>query len=711
MSVNSMLSAALTGLQASQAGMRTTSANISNVNTPGYAREEVNLVSRTLDGSGAGVSVEGVRRITDAFLVATALNATARAARSDVSHELLDRVQSYFGDPASGSSVFSSLNELFAGFAEVAGDPASAVRRGASVSELRSSLTEFDRIANQIQTVRAEADSRIATAVTRINDLLAEVGQLNTQISYGAHNGSASGAENAISKVFDQLSELMDIRVVKQSSGAYEVRTHDGVLLAGNTVGKLSYPSSGVAAPGNSYPPITVQMADTPPQPLDAHLGSGELRGLLDIRDRELPQLASMLGEFGAKTGDALNRAHSGATSYPPLQIMNGRDTGLLGTDAIGFTGATTMTVLGADGSLAHTIDIDFDAGTIAIDGGGAAGFGGTVAGLTGALNGALAGFGAGGSASFANGALSIDAGSGFGLAFAEGATASSRGGRTFAHFFGLNDLVTSARPLFFETGFAAGDAHGFAGGGDFTLRLADPNGKTLREVTVTMTAGQTFADVFADMNDATTGLGPFGAFAFDADGQMTFTPAPGYEGAEIKVASDTTQRGGSARTFTEMFGLGDGVRASRAFNLSVRSDIQADTSRLALGKVDLAGASLGDIVTGMGDGAGGIDLRAAGSTSLGFDAAGGFSALNVTLLDYAGRVAGDVGRRANAAEREQTAALAVRDEASARRASVEGVNLEEELVKLSTYQQSFNAASRIIQAAREMNETLINMI
>jgi flagellar hook-associated protein 1 FlgK len=711
MSVNHVLNTALSGLRASQAGMRTTSANITNVNTPGYAREELLLSSRTLNGVGAGVDAVGVRRITDAFLVAAALGATSRSGGANVIHELLDRVQSFFGDPSSGATVFSSLNETFAGFTELAADPSSPVRRAASIADLRGSFTEFDRLANEIQTVRAEADARISHVVDRINDLLVDVGELNTQITRNYHLGESSGAENALSQVLDELSGLMDIRVIRQNSGALEVRTTDGVLLAGNTIATLSYSSIGIASPGDSHGAITIQNLNAPPQSLEGHLRGGELRGLLDIRDRELPAIAAILGEFAGKTADALNRAHSTATSYPPLQIMTGRNTGLLGTDALGFSGSTTLTVLGADGTLQHRLDINLAAGTLAIDGGAPAGFGGTVAGLVGALNGALVGFGAGGSAGFANGALTLDAGAGFGLAFVEGAPPSGRGGRGFAHYFGMNDLATSARPLFFETGFAPGAAHGFTGGGSFTLRLEGASGATLRETTITMTAGETFADIIADLNDPATGLGSFGTWSLDGDGELQFAPSAGFTGSSVKVLSDTTVRGTTNRTFTELFGVGDGGRAARAFNLSVRADIDANPSRLALGKVDLTGVALGDIVTGSGDGAGGSLLGAAGSAGITFDAAGGFPSMTSTLLDYAGRVAGEVGRRAGTAERQMQAANAVRAEASERRASVEGVNLEEELVMLTTFQQSFNAASRLIQAAKEMSDTLMEMI
>jgi flagellar hook-associated protein 1 FlgK len=711
MAVNQILNSALSGLRASQAGMRATSTNISNVNTPGYAREEILLTSRSLNGVGAGVDVQGVRRITDAFLVAAALSSSSRASAAETTYGMLDRVQAFFGDPSSGASIFSSLNGLFAGFAEVAADPASPVRRAASISDLRASLSEFDRLATEIQSVRGEADARISHVVDNINDLLQDVGRLNTQITNTANAGQTSGAENSLSQVLDQLASLIDIRVIKQPSGAIEVRTTDGVLLAGNTVAALSYSSIGVASPGDTHAPITIRNGTSPEMPLESHVRSGELRALLDIRDKELPAVATILGEFAAKTADAVNRAHSGSTTYPPQQEMVGRDTGLIAADAIGFTGSTTLAVLGADGTLQHRIDINFDAGppTISIDGGAAAAFGGTVGGLATALDTALTGFG-GGSASFTNGVLDLDAGAGKGLAFIEGATASNRGGRTFSHFFGLNDLATSAKPLFYETGFTGGQLHGFTGGG-FTLQLQGANGATLREATITLNAGETFGDILADLNNTTSGLGAFGTFSLDADGELQFAPASSFTGSSIKVLADGTQRGGSERTFTDLFGLGDGVRSSRAFGLTVRADIDSDPSKLALAKVSLQGAALGDIVTGAGDGGGGSELRAAGSVGLAFDAAGGFPAMVSTLLDYAGRVAGEVGRRSNAAEREKSSALAVQAEAVERRASVEGVNLEEELVALTTYQQSFNAASRLIQAAKEMSDTLLQMI
>ncbi|MFX8778208.1 flagellar basal body rod C-terminal domain-containing protein, partial [Acinetobacter baumannii] len=62
----------------------------------------------------------------------------------------------------------------------------------------------------------------------------------------------------------------------------------------------------------------------------------------------------------------------------------------------------------------------------------------------------------------------------------------------------------------------------------------------------------------------------------------------------------------------------------------------------------------------------------------------------------------------ANAAKSQ---AAAIASEASARRTGYEGVNLDDELVRLTTYQQSYNASARMVQAAKDMYDVLMQMV
>ncbi|HEY9234893.1 MAG TPA: flagellar basal body rod C-terminal domain-containing protein, partial [Phenylobacterium sp.] len=91
--------------------------------------------------------------------------------------------------------------------------------------------------------------------------------------------------------------------------------------------------------------------------------------------------------------------------------------------------------------------------------------------------------------------------------------------------------------------------------------------------------------------------------------------------------------------------------------------------------------------------------------------AAGELGAVTMTLTRYASEFGGSIGRQAEAAETRMDAAYAVTTEAMARRQAVEGVNVDEELVNLTTYQQAFNASARMVQAAKELFDVLTSMI
>jgi flagellar hook-associated protein 1 FlgK len=62
-------------------------------------------------------------------------------------------------------------------------------------------------------------------------------------------------------------------------------------------------------------------------------------------------------------------------------------------------------------------------------------------------------------------------------------------------------------------------------------------------------------------------------------------------------------------------------------------------------------------------------------------------------------------------AGREGDAAATLVGNAEARRSSVSGVSLDEEMLTLITQQQAYTAATRIVQIADEMMDDLLNMI
>ncbi|MEJ0022181.1 MAG: flagellar basal body protein [Alphaproteobacteria bacterium] len=109
MSLGAIFSAGLSGLQAAQAGLRTASQNVSNVNTVGYARVDASFEAV----QGGGVAVTGVHRVVDAYLTGASLSSSAASAGGQTLADMLDRAQSAFGDPNSDTSLFAKLSGVF----------------------------------------------------------------------------------------------------------------------------------------------------------------------------------------------------------------------------------------------------------------------------------------------------------------------------------------------------------------------------------------------------------------------------------------------------------------------------------------------------------------------------------------------------------------------------------------------------------------------
>ncbi|NBB52845.1 flagellar hook-associated protein FlgK [Rhizobium sp. CRIBSB] len=704
MSLNAIMNTANTGISAAQAQLRVISDNVSNVNTPGYVRKIAEQQSLSSQGVGVGVEVTRIRLATDRFLQSASMNAGSESARQTVRYDLYDRIQALFGDPGGDSGFFSQVDQVFSAFAAASEDPTSSPRRQEALFRVQGLFDESSRIATQMQSIREDADGRIQSAVERGNGLLQQIEALNVEIARATSTGGdASGAETSQSALVGQLAELMDIRVTVRSVGGVSIRTGAGALLAGEGHATLEYNRAGTVNAETSFNDIWITEPRGQKKPLLDSITSGEIKGLVELRDVEAPQAAERLAELMTRVADELNRAHNASSAVPAPTTLTGRNVGQSIESALaGFTGGTTIAVTNAAGTVQARADIVFSGSTLTINGAAA-----TPSTFLSVLNTQLGGAA---TASFTGGVLSLSATGTNGVVVADSATApSDKAGRGFSHYFGLNDLVSTERLALFDQGLTTTSAHGFTAGETITFRFTGAQGARSRDLTVAIPTGGTVADLIAGLNDVTTGVGRYGAFSLNTSGTLTFTAA-GSPPERLSVLEDRTTQVPSGVSVTELFGIGGGVRASRADGFSLRADIRQSPSKLALARFDPTTA-VGVSGLSTGDGRGALALADAGERTATFMAAGDSSGSATSISRYAAELAGDIGGKAALAESRKTSAVALYTEASARQQAQEGVNLDEELVLMTTYQQAFNASARLIQAAREMYDTLLGMI
>jgi flagellar hook-associated protein 1 FlgK len=706
-SITTIMGTGLSALAANQAAMKAVSTNVANVNTKGYSRLDVNFISREASGGVQGVEVE-VTRIAHAYLAAAEMRGAADVASADILSQFMDRAQGLLGDPSDASTVFAALDPVFSSFGALAVDPASALRRSAALSDMTTMLNQLDTTAGEISALRDEANSRAIATMEEANSLMSGIARLNVSIQRSTIGGvSATEAATEQQRMLDRLSEIIDIRTQDRPLGGVEVRTTDGLLLVdldSATIG-VSSTSNGEAYPGT----VMIAPRSTVETPLETHIHGGELKGLLRARDKELVDLQLSFGEFAAGAAEALNAAHNQTSAVPAPQTLAGRNTGLVGTDLLNFSGLTNIAVTSSGGDIVRNYRVDFGARTIVDDLGNSTSFANSVGDFAAQLNTAM---GANGSASFANGVLTVGADTATnGVVITDDPTSpATRAGRGFSNTFGLNDVVTKGKPVNYATGLAGADNHNFSNGA-LTFAIRDPDGAITRTFNFNITANSSMTTLVGQLNTALTG---YGSANLDATGRLTISPTNPAVG-RIDVIRDTTVRGDTNLSMSDVFGLGETLPAERARTMKIRSDIRANPNLLGSAQADLwvnnAMVAPGTRVLAPGDGRGALVLEAAGATPRYFADAGGLTGQVTSVSDYAARLAGHAGVRAEALDAAKAAAESVRNEVKERREGEEGVNLDEELVKMTTYQQAYAAASRMITAARDMYDIVLNMV
>jgi flagellar hook-associated protein 1 len=279
------LNTALRGVQAHQAALDVVSHNISNIETPGYSRQQVVFgasPSLTIDGAkqdgtgaqlGQGVDVLSYRRLRDDFLDLQYRAQNMTAAQSDVTAKRLGVVQSALASNTD-SDLGKLLDKFWTSWDTLAANPASTDAKAAVVGAAQN-------LAQRFQTLDADIATASTQATTAISDMLSDAGpikpiadelaKLNTQINMAQSAGvSPNDLLDRRDLLLDNLSQYGQVSV-----------TADPTL---NSAGQPAYPGMIQVSFGGAATPLVSQTTVTMPTTatLSATPG-GQLGGLQDV--------------------------------------------------------------------------------------------------------------------------------------------------------------------------------------------------------------------------------------------------------------------------------------------------------------------------------------------------------------------------------------------------------------------------------------------
>ncbi len=168
---SSIFSIGLTGLNAAQAGLVTTSHNISNAGTSGYSRQNTVQSTNPAMFTGAGFFGEGtrvdtVKRAYNNFLTNQVLAADTRFNEYDTFATEIGQIDNMLSDPTVGLSP--ALADFFSGVQEVAANPASIPARQSMLSTGESLVARFHNLSDRLNEIRSGIEGQIKETVSQI---------------------------------------------------------------------------------------------------------------------------------------------------------------------------------------------------------------------------------------------------------------------------------------------------------------------------------------------------------------------------------------------------------------------------------------------------------------------------------------------------------------------------------------------------------------
>lgn len=329
MSLSSILSIARSALAMQQRSVDVTSHNIANASTEGYRRQRLELSAedplRTPQGTiGRGVTADGVTRARDQFLDTSFRQESGLLGRFDTASQLLSGVESIF-DESGESGLGAGLDALLAAFGDLANDPSSAAARGLVVQSAQALTQQFHSTADRLASVGTDVLQRMQSAVGDVNDLGAQIADLNRQITAAAKGKSAPDLEDRRDLLIDRLSQMIDVQVVERTDHSVAVVTGGALLVDGAQHSALEVRSLAAGGMG-----VGVKGTGAP-----IGLSSGSLKGLSDLSSSTLPGIQKQLDQFAASVVAEVNAVHRTGTTMA----------GSSGTDFFDPAGTTASSI------------------------------------------------------------------------------------------------------------------------------------------------------------------------------------------------------------------------------------------------------------------------------------------------------------------------------------------------------------------------------
>jgi flagellar hook-associated protein 1 FlgK len=349
MSLTAALSNAASGLSAVTRAAELVSSNVANATTDGYGRKEIEYAANVTGGAGAGVQVASVNRVVNQPAINDRRLAEAElgAAQTEISFfESLETVLGTVDDP---TSLTGRIADFEAKLTVATASPENEVQLGLTVSAAKGIAGLINRASDEVQALRVNADSTIASQVRTLNSALSGVSDINKQIqALSVAGGDATGLMDQRQRLIDDIGELIPIRELPRDFGVVALATPNGTLLVESDAATFEFTSTPTIVPdmtvqSGAVSGLTIVGASSSAgTPLEAIAG-GALAANFAIRDTIAPSAQAELDSVARNLIERVSDATVDPTIGTGPGLFTDGGAAFVPADELGLAGRITL--------------------------------------------------------------------------------------------------------------------------------------------------------------------------------------------------------------------------------------------------------------------------------------------------------------------------------------------------------------------------------
>lgn len=303
----SIFSIGLSGLNAAQNALNTTSNNISNVYTPGYNREITILGESRV---GDGVRVEDIQRQFNSYVAAQLNAANSKTSALQAYEVQVGQIDDLLADSESGLSAL--MQNFFSSLEDLVSTPSDPAARQGVVGAAEAMSAQFRSLDSYLQDMSSGIDGQIRDEISQINNAASQVANFNREIALAkARTGEAPNSLlNQRDQLVAELSERVDVNLTVQEGGSYNLSIGNGQPIVAGTRSFDLQAVTSAADPTRTVVGYRDSAGNLSELDRDA-ISGGALGGLLSFRSETLDGTRNALGQMAVSLAAGFNEQHS----------------------------------------------------------------------------------------------------------------------------------------------------------------------------------------------------------------------------------------------------------------------------------------------------------------------------------------------------------------------------------------------------------------